>query len=92
MRAPERLLRATGGALAAGLTVLAVAMLGVWALAFSNDDPGPRARLLVAHLVAAVLAVLLQRVADRRADRVGRAAAGGVLLVALVVSVVFWWT
>jgi hypothetical protein len=42
--------------------------------------------------VAAALAVLLQRIADRRADRVGRAAAGGVLLVALVVSVVFWWT
>jgi len=92
LKAPERLLRATGGALSAGLAVFAVGMLGVWLLAFSNDDPGPRARLLAGHLVAAVLAVGLQRVADRRPDRVGRAAAGGVLVVALLVAVLFWWT
>ena len=86
----ERLLRATGGALAAGLAVLAVVLVGAWVLALSQGDPGPRARLLVGHLVAAALAVWLQRVADRRADRVGRVAAAGVLLVAAAV-VVFWW-
>ncbi|HEX4250209.1 MAG TPA: hypothetical protein VH008_20265 [Pseudonocardia sp.] len=92
MRAPERLLRATGGALTAGLAVFAVGLFGVWLLAFSNDDPGPRARLLIGHLVAAVLAAGLQRVADRRPDRLGRVASGGVLAVALLVAVFFWWT
>jgi hypothetical protein len=88
----ERVLRATGGALCAGLAVLAVVLIAVWLLAISHDDPGPRARVLVGHLAAAAVAVALQRVADRRPDRLGRLAATGVLLLTGAVVALFWWT
>jgi hypothetical protein len=88
----ERVLRATGGALCAGLAVLAVVLIAVWLLAISHDDPGPRARLLVGHLAAAAVAVALQRVADRRPDRLGRLASAGVLLLTGTVVALFWWT
>lgn len=78
--------------MSAGLTLLALVLVGAWVVARAVDDPGPRPRLLVGHLAAAALALCLQRVADRRPDRIGRAAAGGVLLVAAVVAFVFWWT
>jgi hypothetical protein len=88
----ERVLRATGGALCAGLAVLAVVLIAVWLLAISHDDPGPRAGVLVGHLAAAALAVALQRVADRRPDRLGRLAPAGVLLLTGAVVTLFWWT
>jgi hypothetical protein len=86
------LLRAAGGALAAGLAVLAVTLLVAWGWAVAHDDPGPRPRLLIGHLVAAALALTLQRVADRQARGIGRAASVGVLLVAGAVVAFFWWT
>jgi hypothetical protein len=84
--------RALGGALAAGLVVLAATLLVAWGVAAAHGEPGPRARLLLGHLVAAALALALQRVADRRAGPVGWAASGGVVLVAAAVLVFFWWT
>ena len=47
--------------------------------------------MLIGHLVAAAVALALQRVADRRADRVGLAASVGVLLVLALVGFLFWW-
>lgn len=84
--------RALGGALSAGLAVLAVTLLAAWGVAAAHGEPGPRAALLVGHLVAATLALALQRVADRRSGAVGWVASAGVVLVAAAVVVFFWWT
>jgi hypothetical protein len=82
---------AFSGTLCAGLVVLAVVLVGAWLVAVFSGDPGPRGALVAGHAAAAVAAVGLQRVADRRADPVGWLAAGGVLLVTVLVGLVFWW-
>ena len=82
---------AFSGTLCAGLVVLAVVLVGAWLVAVFDGDPGPRGALVAGHAAAAVAAVGLQRVADRRADPVGWLAAGGVLLVTVLVGLVFWW-
>ena len=80
------------GSLAAGLTVLAIGVLVVAGLCVYTDAPGPGPVLLIGHPVAAVLALLAQRVADRRN---GLPAAGaGIAVVLFVVSALtlFWLT
>lgn len=85
-----RLLRALSGSLTAGLVLLAV-LLGV-AQWFSGPDtvPGPAIGMLVGHWVGALVAVLLQWVADRSRGR--RAVIASLAAVAVVVGVLwFWW-
>ncbi|HET6703635.1 MAG TPA: hypothetical protein VFH84_01600, partial [Amycolatopsis sp.] len=80
------------GSLAAGLAVLALGVLLVGAIGLSTGMPGPGATLLIGHPVAAALALLAQRVADRRD---GPPAVGaGVAVVLFTVSAVtlFWLT
>ena len=80
------------GSLAAGLAVLAVGVLAVAGIDLYTGAPGPGAAMLIGHPVAAVLALLAQRVADRRN---GIAAAGaGIAVVLFVVSALtlFWLT
>lgn len=80
------------GSLAAGLTVLAVGVLVVAGIDLYTGAPGPGAVLLIGHPVAAALALVAQRVADRRN---GPAAAGaGLAVVLFVVSALtlFWLT
>ncbi|WP_328613817.1 hypothetical protein OHS18_36395 [Amycolatopsis sp. NBC_00355] len=84
--------RGLTGSLAAGLTVLAVGVLVVAGVCLYTDAPGPGPVLLIGHPVAAVLALLAQRVADRRN---GLPAAGaGIAVVLFVVSALtlFWLT
>ncbi|MBO0848770.1 MAG: hypothetical protein J2P20_04860 [Pseudonocardia sp.] len=88
MREPLRLV---GGAFTAGLVVLAVALVVIWAVAAALGQPGPGASVLAGHLVAAVLAVALQRIADRGAATAGRLAAVGAVLVVAAVIAVYWW-
>ncbi|MEV4055931.1 hypothetical protein AB0J55_32385 [Amycolatopsis sp. NPDC049688] len=80
------------GSLAAGLTVLAVGVLAVAAICLFTGAPGPGPTLLIGHPIAAGLALVAQRVADRRN---GPAAAGaGVAVVLFTVSalILFWLT
>ncbi|WIX79611.1 hypothetical protein QRX50_02050 [Amycolatopsis carbonis] len=79
------------GSIAAGLAVLAVGVLGVGAVCLATGAPGPSVLLLVGHPVAAVAALVLQRVADRRYGRAAGLAGFGVLVVAFVALTVFWW-
>jgi uncharacterized membrane protein YtjA (UPF0391 family) len=84
--------RGLTGSLAAGLAVLAVGVLAVAGIDLYTGAPGPGAAMLIGHPVAAVLALLAQRVADRRN---GIAAAGaGIAVVLFVVSALtlFWLT
>ncbi|MEV6903648.1 hypothetical protein [Amycolatopsis sp. NPDC051372] len=83
--------RGLTGSIAAGLAVLAVGVLGVGAACLATGAPGPSVLLLVGHPVAAVVALVLQRVADRRYGRAAGLAGIGVLVVAFVALTVFWW-
>ena len=78
------------GSLAAGLAVLAVGVLVVGLVCAITGAPGPGPVLLIGHPVAAVLALVAQRVADRRS---GLPAAGGgaaVVLFAVSAVTIFW--
>jgi predicted lipid-binding transport protein (Tim44 family) len=80
------------GSLAAGLVVLAIGVLVVAGVCLYTGVPGPGAVLLVGHPIAAVLALLAQRVADRRNG--AAAVGGGVAVVLFTVSALtlFWLT
>jgi uncharacterized membrane protein len=77
--------------LTGGLAILLVVLVGSWVASMAAGTPGPGGLVLLGHLVAAAIAAGLQSVADRRGDRVGLAAAVGVLVVAVVVGLIFWW-
>lgn len=83
--------RALGGALSAGLLVVALGLLGVQIWAGSSALGGPGTPDVVTHLAAAVLALVLSAVADRRRDRVG----GLCCLLAFVCVIgtiwLWWW-
>lgn len=88
---PWVLLRGLAGALTAGLAVLMVVLLGSWVAGIAAGTRGPGVLMLGGHIATVALAVLFQRVVDRRSDWVGFAAATGVLVLATVVVIVFWW-
>jgi hypothetical protein len=78
------LVRRLSGVLVGGLVALALVLLAGWFYAERTGLPGPGTGMLVAHGVAAVVAVAAQVWVDRRADAVGTMAAA--LLAALVVA------
>ncbi|MEU5265726.1 hypothetical protein [Amycolatopsis sp. NPDC021455] len=78
------------GSLAAGLTVLAVGVLVVAGICLYTDAPGPGATLLIGHPIAAVLAILAQRVADRRNGLPAVGAAIAVVLFTISALTLFW--
>jgi hypothetical protein len=88
-RRPEhraaRLLCGFSGVLAGGLVVLALALLVAGIVAQQRAVPGPGALVIAAHAVAAVVAVLVQRRADRAP---GPAAAGTALVVVALTAAV----
>ncbi|MEV8439822.1 hypothetical protein AB0425_20810 [Actinosynnema sp. NPDC051121] len=86
-----RLWRGVSGALAVGLVLLALAMIGVQFYAGARDLPGPGPAVVAGHGVAAVIAVVAQVVADRR--RGWAVALCGLVVVLLVVATLwfFWW-
>lgn len=80
-------LRAVSGTLAGGLLALALGMVGAAVLAVRSGMPGPGVGLLVGHAVAAVVAVVAQRRADREH---GSLAALAVVVVGAVALTTFW--
>ncbi|HEY4005247.1 MAG TPA: hypothetical protein VGM60_08705 [Pseudonocardia sp.] len=87
-----RVLRGCSGALAAGLAILLVVLLGSWVAAVAAGTPGPGGLVLLGHTAAAGLAGVLQRVADRRRGPAGLFAAAGVAALTAGVVSVFWWS
>jgi hypothetical protein len=83
--------RELSGALAVGMSVLAVVVIVFQVLAWGRDMPGPGMWTVVGHVVAAALAVLVQRFADRLAGWPAVAAVLGVVAVSGVTLWVFWW-
>lgn len=78
------------GSLAAGLAVLAAGVLVVAGICLFTGAPGPGATLLIGHPIAAVLAVLAQRVADRRNGPAAGGAGVAVVLFTVSALTLFW--
>jgi hypothetical protein len=84
--------RELAGALAVGLSVLAIVVMVFQALAWIRDMPGPGPAMVGGHLGAAVLAVLVQRVADRAAGWLATLAALGVVVITGATMWLLWWS
>ncbi|MDQ7809271.1 hypothetical protein Q5425_36570 [Amycolatopsis sp. A133] len=84
--------RGITGSLAAGLAVLAVGILVVAGICLYTGAPGPGATLLIGHPVAAVLALLAQRAADRRDGPAAVGAGVAVALFTVSALTLFWLT
>jgi hypothetical protein len=85
------ILRAVSGVLAVGLVLLALGNIGVQFYANSRDLPGPGGLSVTAHVVAAVLVIAGQVVADRYADWRAPVASLAVLAVSGATLWTFWW-
>jgi hypothetical protein len=85
-----RLLRGFSGVLAGGLVALALALLVAGIVARQHTVPGPGAVPIAGHVVAAAVAVLVQRRADRTTGAAAAGAALGVVALTAVVLGVQW--
>ena len=84
--------RELAGALAVGLSVLAIVVLVFQVLAWIRDLPGPGATMVGGHLGAAVLAVVVQRVADKNTGVLSVLAAAAVVAITGVTMWLLWWS
>ncbi|MFL6142358.1 MAG: hypothetical protein ACJ72N_10900 [Labedaea sp.] len=91
VRGPARLWPEVSGALALGLGALAAVVLGLQIVAWLSGVPGPGPLAVAGQLAAAALAVLIQRLADRRRGWARAAAVLGVLAIAGLALWLFWW-
>ncbi|GAB2974513.1 hypothetical protein LWP59_04750 [Amycolatopsis acidiphila] len=83
--------RGLTGSLAAGLAGLAVIVLGAGLLCLLLGAPGPGVAMLVGHPLAAAIALVAQRFADRREGPVAGLAGLVVVVVLLAALWLFWW-
>lgn len=93
-RAPGRLGRAArglSGALAAGLCVLALTVLGVQFWMMGHGQQGPGFGFVAGQLAAALLGLVLQRVAEPRGGLRGGLACLGVYAVVFGTLALWWW-
>ncbi|TWP49311.1 hypothetical protein FKR81_24690 [Lentzea tibetensis] len=85
------ILRAVSGVLAVGMVLLALGNIGVQFYANSRDLPGPGVLAVTSHIVAAVLVIGAQVVADRFNDWRAPVSCLAVLLVSAATLWLFWW-
>lgn len=83
--------RELSGALAVGMSVLAVVVVVFQVLALIRDVPGPGALTVFGHIAAAVLAVFVQRYADRLTGLAAAVSVLGVVAVSGAAVWLFWW-
>jgi hypothetical protein len=70
--------------------VLALGLVGVQFWQAGQGQPGPEWPTVIGHLGTAAVAVVLQRIADRRRDVFGVLATVGVFVV-MAVTLWIWW-
>jgi hypothetical protein len=87
-----RFARELAGALAVGLSVLAIVVVVFQILSWIRGMPGPGATMVGGHLGAAVVAVLVQRVADRNGGWLAGLAAVAVVAITAVTMWLLWWS
>jgi hypothetical protein len=83
--------RIASGIFAAGLVVLAVALIVVWGVASTAGEPGPGPAMLLGHTAAAAAAVALYRMAGSRGGRAGYFTALGPPMILVLLGLLFWW-
>jgi hypothetical protein len=83
--------RELSGALAVGMSLLAVVVIVFQLLAWGRDMPGPGLWTVLGHVAAAALAMLAQRFADRLTGWAAATAVLGVVAVSGVALWLFWW-
>ncbi|GAA1333808.1 hypothetical protein [Saccharothrix algeriensis] len=83
--------RGASGAVAVGLALLALALIGVQVYAGSHGLPGPGIDVVVGHVVASVIAVAAQVVADRRTRWVAAACSLAVIVAGATTLWLYWW-
>ncbi len=83
--------RGVSGALAVGLVLLALGMIGVQVYAGTRDLPGPGLDVVGGHAAAAVAAVAAQLVADRRKGWVVAVCGLAVVVLTALTLWLFWW-
>ncbi|AJW43076.1 hypothetical protein NY08_5082 [Rhodococcus sp. B7740] len=82
-----RFLRGLSGIVTGGLVVLAIGVAVTQYLGHSRGFPGPGALSVAAHIVAAIVAVIAQRITDHRR---GFSAVLGALVVLVAAGLVLW--
>jgi hypothetical protein len=83
--------RELSGALAVGMSVLAVVVMVFQVLAWGRDMPGPGVWTVLGHVAAGALAVVVQRYADRLTGWAAAASVLGVVAVSGAALWLFWW-
>lgn len=91
IRPTNRFWRELSGALAVGLAALAAVVVVFQLLAWAREVPGPGVLVVLGHLVAAGLAVLVQRFADHHAGWRCALAVLGVTITTAAALWLFWW-
>lgn len=84
-------LRGASGAVAACLVILLLVVLASQIFFQLQGYPGSGWGTVAAHALAAAIAVLLQRIADRRAGVVSALASLAVVVDAALTLWLFWW-
>jgi hypothetical protein len=87
-----RFWRGLTGSLAAGMVALALCVVVIAVICQFTGAHGPGLPMLIGHPVAALLAMLAQRVADMRNGRVAGFAGVGVVVSVTAALSLFWWS
>ncbi|GGG14589.1 hypothetical protein GCM10007304_30720 [Rhodococcoides trifolii] len=85
------MLRGLSGSVVAGLVVLTAVVIGTEILGGERGFPGPGVSTAVWHVVATVVALFLQRLADHRGRLLSVAGSLGVFVVTGVLLWTQWW-
>ena len=88
---PVRALRAFSGAVAAGVVILCLVVIGSAYVGGGRGFPGPGAISITAHVVASVFVIVAQRIADRRDGLAAVVASVAVLAAAALLLATQWW-
>ncbi|MGH3813014.1 MAG: hypothetical protein ACRDUV_11225 [Pseudonocardiaceae bacterium] len=91
VRLGERAPRGLSGMLAGGLVGLAIVVCAAQWLAGTSGRPGPGMAEVAGHVVAALVAVVLQVLADRLRGPSAALASGSVLAITAGVLWFGWW-
>ncbi|MCQ4119810.1 hypothetical protein [Rhodococcus tibetensis] len=83
--------RAFSGAVAAGVVILCLVVIGSAYVGGGRGFPGPGTISITAHVVASVVVIVAQRIADRRDGVVAVVASVAVLAVAALLLTTQWW-